>query len=392
MSSPWPTEALGVVAPKCDAPMPEASASVWNLSLEDIESHTGRVQEIKRTTVSDLGSAKCSFDSRHVLYSKLRPYLNKVVLPTASGVGTSELLPLLPDRARLNREFLACYLRSSGFLAFTASNTRGANLPRVSMKALWKHKVPIPPLDEQRRIVGRIREAMARVDELRLLREETKAEADLIEAAVFADFVEQLEQQEEGFKTVALGDVLVETKYGSSAKANTQGKGVPMLRMGNIRDGHLVTEDIKHIELNSRELEKYTLQPGDILINRTNSLEQVGKAATFNLEGGPWVYASYLVRLRVDRSRALPAYITSVINSRIGRFYVYRTARRAIGMVNINVKEIRAMPIPLPSIAQQEAVVARMADARMACVRLRDQLRGPEAGHLTQAILRKAFA
>ena len=171
---------LGEVAPKNDAEMPGSSELVWNLSLEDIEPQTGRVIRRQTCLASALGSAKCSFDERHVLYSKLRPYLNKVALPESNGVGTSELLPLLPDSSRLDREFLAFYLRSPGFVDFAVANSRGANLPRVAMKALWAHEMPCPPLAEQRRIVARVKECMDRVDEIRALLAQTSVEADLL--------------------------------------------------------------------------------------------------------------------------------------------------------------------------------------------------------------------
>src|SRR5437899_13084476 len=107
--------------------MPPDSAMVWNLSLEEVEPNTGRVLTKTRMRVGDLGSSKCSFNGSHVLYSKLRPYLNKVVVPDEAGVGTSELIPMRPDASRLDREFLAWYLRSPQFLDFSASHTRGGN-------------------------------------------------------------------------------------------------------------------------------------------------------------------------------------------------------------------------------------------------------------------------
>ena len=171
---------LGEIAPKSDAEMPSSSDLVWNLSLEDIEPQTGQVIRRQTCLASALGSAKCSFDERHVLYSKLRPYLNKVVLPESRGVGTSELLPLLPDSSRLDREFLAFYLRSPSFVDFAAANSRGANLPRVAMKALWAHEVPCPPIGEQHRIVARVKECMERIDEIRTLLAQTSSEADLL--------------------------------------------------------------------------------------------------------------------------------------------------------------------------------------------------------------------
>jgi len=172
MAKKWNYSTLKEVAPAISNPMPGPETEVWNLSLEDIESGTGRILSEQFCKVSQLGSAKCCFDTSHVLYSKLRPYLNKVVVPDKPGVGTSELIPLKPNPETLDREFLAYYLRSREFLDFAVSNMQGANLPRVSMRNFWKHKIPLPPLPEQRRIVARIKEMMERVDEIRKLREE----------------------------------------------------------------------------------------------------------------------------------------------------------------------------------------------------------------------------
>lgn len=179
MKSGWEEIELGKIAPANSNGMPDDNVEVWNLSLDEVESVTGRILNKTIRRVSELGSSKCSFDTRHVLYSKLRPYLNKVVLPDEPGVGTSELIPMLPDTKKLDREYLAFYLRSPMFLDFAKANTRGANLPRVAMKELWKHKVPFPDsLDEQRRIVIRIYECIERMEEIEQLRTETIEEAE----------------------------------------------------------------------------------------------------------------------------------------------------------------------------------------------------------------------
>ncbi len=371
--------------------MPPYDAEVWNLSLENVEGMTGRVLAKEHTRVADLGSTKCSFDTGNVLYSKLRPYLNKVVVPDAPGVGTSELIPLRPDPKRLTRGFLAWYLRSPDFLDFAKQHTRGANLPRLSTKALWKHEIRLPSIAEQHRIVARIEALMERVDEAAQLRAVTAKEVEYLEGAVFADFVEG-HLGGENVPVLPMGKLLLDTQYGTSSKANTREEGTPILRMPNIKDGHLDVSDLKHIDLSEADLTKYTLQRGDILINRTNSLEHVGKAAVFNLDDGHWVFASYLVRLVADESKVLPEYLAATINSRIGRRYVHQTARRAIGMVNINVKEITAMPIPVPSLDAQRAVVAMMADVRRAVQQMRAHLPAFNEAALRASILRKAFA
>ena len=229
---------LGEIAPKRDAAMPSASDCVWNLSLEDIESQTGRVLRRKTCAVSELGSAKCSFDERHVLYSKLRPYLNKVVLPEGRGVGTSELLPLLPDPLRMDREFLAFYLRSPDFVQFAIVNSRGANLPRVAMGALWTHAVPVPPPEEQHRIVRRIHECMERIGEIRQLRDVGGRDVQVIDSTIFHNFIHD-GRGVPRWPLVRLGDLTNASSYGTSKRAKLEPIGVPILRMGNIVDGYL---------------------------------------------------------------------------------------------------------------------------------------------------------
>ena len=149
MRTTWISAPLGEVAPARSNQQPGEEAVVWNLSLDEIEPVTGKVLRKSTCTVGELGSAKCCFDARYVLYSKLRPYLNKVVLPDGAGVGTSELIPMLPQADRIDREFLAFYLRSPLFTDFANANTRGANLPRIAMESLWKHEVSFPRVTVQ---------------------------------------------------------------------------------------------------------------------------------------------------------------------------------------------------------------------------------------------------
>jgi type I restriction enzyme S subunit len=163
--------------------------------------------------------------------------------------------------------------------------------------------------------------------------------------------------------------------------------------MGNIQDGYLDATNLKHIELPAADLAKYQLNVGDVLINRTNSLELVGKSGLFDgLGGGDWVFASYLVRLEIDTSKALPGYINAMINSKIGRNYVNRTARRAIGMVNINVKEMKKMRVLLPDLDVQQSVVDRLDSAKPVVDRLIDEQKGDEVSALRESILHQAFS
>lgn len=157
----WPTLSLGQVAPP--TPVRGVTVSnddnVWLLNLDNIESNTGRILAEYKCKYGDVGNSTHWFDQSHVLYSKLRPYLNKVVLPLSAGIATSELLPLKPNPAIVNREYLAYFLRSDSFLKWANSKVAGAKMPRLSPSELQNLSIPIPPMDIQnnfRNIVNQV--------------------------------------------------------------------------------------------------------------------------------------------------------------------------------------------------------------------------------------------
>jgi type I restriction enzyme S subunit len=123
---------------------------VWHLTLDQIESGTGRIVDKQIAPASAAGSSTYVFDSGNVLYSKLRPYLNKVVRPAEAGIATTQLVPLRPQPRVLCPEFLAYYLRSPRFVAFASGCVAGAKMPRVITAKLWQHEVPVPPLQGAR--------------------------------------------------------------------------------------------------------------------------------------------------------------------------------------------------------------------------------------------------
>ena len=126
---------LGDVLTIGTAPQPEGER-VWLLNLDMVEKDTGRVIDKQRVDRTDIGQSTVPFDSEMVLYSKLRPNLNKVVLPDEPGYATSELLPLKVNRSVLDRRYLAYLLRSKSFVDLAVSSTAGSKMPRVNKSVL----------------------------------------------------------------------------------------------------------------------------------------------------------------------------------------------------------------------------------------------------------------
>ena len=165
------------------------------------------------------------------------------------------------------------------------------------------------------------------------------------------------------FDVKSLGSLLSLVQYGCSSLAKENQPGIPILRMNNLQDDGWDLSSLKYIELGERELATYRLIPGDILFNRTNSKELVGKCSVFH-ESGDWVFASYLIRVRTDQGRLLPQFASDFLAADIGRLQIDQISRQIIGMTNINAEEIRELRIPLPAIAEQHRLVAAMDTAR----------------------------
>jgi type I restriction enzyme S subunit len=154
-------------------------------------------------------------------------------------------------------------------------------------------------------------------------------------------------------------------QYGISVIATEEPIGIPMLRMNNLQNDGWDLTDLKYIELSQEELNKYKIIQGDLLFNRTNSKELVGKCEVFT-EPGDWVFASYLIRVRLDLSKALPEFISAFLGTKAGRLQIDRVSRQIIGMSNVNAEELKDLLIPVPSLDIQRTLVADTESARLA--------------------------
>lgn len=394
----WESMPIGEIAPASSNRLPDDDLKVWNLSLEEVESITGRILKKNTCRVSQLGSAKCSFDERHVLYSKLRPYLNKVVLPDEAGVGTSELIPMLPDSRRLDREFLAYYLRSPIFLDFAKANTRGANLPRIAMKELWKHKISMPnTLTEQHRVVARIKDCMERVEEIqRLTKDQSKVESQVIRS-VRREFFGGPSEIPPGWKEKRL-DELANVIYGISAaisKNKDPNIGPPIVRMANISiNGYLDLSDLRYCQIPKGKENHFALRPGDLLLNwRSGSAVHVGKTALFN-ENGLYTCASFILRIRANEEVSNNRFLRHVLNFMRAERIFSGQSRMQINH-KLNASEFSAFPIRIPATLKEQEIIADQLDAVEALSnQIRNEISGKfdEVQDLRESILRKAFS
>jgi len=147
----WPLHELESVVQinKCKSiPTLDSNERAWLLNLDMVESDTGKIIDFNMVDIDAIGSSTVKFDDSSILYSKLRPYLNKVVIPSKSGYATSEILVMNPSK-KINRFFLATLLRSKNFVDFANSTSYGAKMPRASVSMIKQYKLMCPPIDIQ---------------------------------------------------------------------------------------------------------------------------------------------------------------------------------------------------------------------------------------------------
>ena len=181
-------------------------------------------------------------------------------------------------------------------------------------------------------------------------------------------------------------------QYGTSAKTSADGGAVPVLRMGNLREGRLVLDDLKFLPASHDEFPDLLLSSGDLLFNRTNSPELVGKTAVFRGTPAACSFASYLIRIRLA-PEASAAFLSAFVNSLFGRRWVKSVVTQVVGQANVNGTKLRQLAIPLPPIAEQFRIVAE-AERRLSVV---DELEATvekniaRCARLCQSILKMAF-
>lgn len=315
-----------------------------------------------------------------------------VVPDSLDGSVVSTDFPLFAiDENRIVPRYFEWLSKTKPFVELCQKASEGTtNRVRLQEDRFLNLQIPLPPLPEQRRIVARIEELAAKINEARGLRERTVAETN----GIIGNHIKRIFERgrDVGWKCGTLGEYVIDDCYGTSEKTNDDDSGIPVLRMGNIQNGRLDLRDLKYLHIAEKDRAKLFLKRGDILVNRTNSAELVGKCAVFDVEGD-YAFASYLIRLRLGAERADPRLVVSYINSPAGRAYMFSERKQMTGQANVNATKLKALPVVLPPLTEQRRVMAEL-DAMQLQI---DQVKKLQAETATElaalmpSILDKAF-
>ncbi len=223
----------------------------------------------------------------------------------------------------------------------------GGVIKYIKLGYLTDAKIPLPPLPIQQKIADALDKASALIEQ----RKEQIEKLDLLIKSQFIEMFGDPVTNPMGWEIGTIRDLVTNVKYGTSKPAEENGQYV-YLRMNNITyDGHIDLSDIKYINVPDKDYEKYIVRKGDILFNRTNSRELVGKTAVFD-EDTPMMIAGYIIRIRTNGG-ANPEYISAYLNSGFGKKMLFDMCKAIVGQANINAQELQDISIPITPITLQ---------------------------------------
>lgn len=261
---------LGDIAPVCQGTVADSN-QCWLLNLDVVESNTGKILEYVYVDHSQIGASTVSFDKMNVLYSKLRPYLNKVVLPDRAGYATSEMLPLRPNGQVITREYLTYFLRSPHFVKYINGKTSGAKMPRANIADLKAVEIECPSIMEQNSITTQF-DLIARLIEKR--QKELSALDNLIKARFFEMFGNPV-TNEKGWEIKRLGELATKIGSGATPKGGRDSygtEGISLIRSMNVHNGRFDIKDLAHISNEqASKLDNVTVEKQDVLLNITGA-------------------------------------------------------------------------------------------------------------------------
>lgn len=331
---------------------PSESGMEHYVGLEHLDADSLKIR--RWGTPGDVEATKLLFKKGDIIFGRRRAYQRKLGVAEFDGICSAHAMVLRSKPDVVLPDFLPFFMQSDLFMKRAVEISVGSLSPTINWRTMAIQEFVLPPIDEQVRLVDLL-QALERTTESH---RKIGGSADKLVRALLSDVLNR------EWPVVDLGSVVHETQYGLSINAGSEGQ-YPMLRMMNIEDGLCVENDIKYVDLSEKDFEIYRLVDGDVLFNRTNSYELVGRTGVYELEGDH-VFASYLVRIKTVPEKLEPKFLTLYLNSDFGRRQVLAYATKAVSQANVNASNLLRVRVPLPPLDVQKQLLEEIACAKSA--------------------------
>lgn len=318
--------------------------------------------------------------------------------PCIGAIG-STLVDIEPKTKEIINKYLYYFLFSN--YAYINSKPRGTGTPHVNPDLYWNMLIPLPPSNEQKRIVEKLDKMMRIVDDVKARLDKIptalkRARQSILNQAITGELTKDWREKnniKDTWKETSLKSIVLTYKNGLSKRSGKEGKATVVLRLADFCNHKIIKDDIREIKITDNEAKQYRLDYNDILIIRVNGSEDiVGRFILYDLNEN-WIYCDHLIRLKYDKTKIEPYYLFYYAQTNVVREYIKANVVSSAGQNTINQKTLDNMPLLLPSIDEQAEIVRRvkLAFEKLDKIELRYQKTKEYSDKLTQSILNKAF-
>ena len=365
----WANTTLGeLVRPRSEKADPQALGKMPFVGMEQVEPGTAKLRGTR--PVSELKSAVALFRKGDILYGRLRPHLNKVHHAEFDGAASPEFIVMPPIEA-VYQPYLAKTLLRPDFVRIATRRSTG-DRPRVKFESLADVGIPLPPLAEQRRIVAKLDNLLARA---RRTRDELARIPVLIEryrrCVLTATFSGRLPPYGSRTSLLAyesvrdprdihaaipskwrlerLGDIAEIQSglaLGKKRKPGEKLATVPYLRVANVQRGYLDLHDIRTVQATAAEIERLALRPGDILMNEGGDRDKLGRGWVWESGNDPCIHQNHVFRVRLTDPDYPPHFVSHYANE-FGRAYFSGAGTQTTNLASISKSSLASLPIPV---------------------------------------------
>lgn len=363
------------------------------IGLENIESHSKRYLPELTSTPEGLCNR---FSKKHLLYGKLRPYLNKVYLPDFDGKCSTEILPLLPKN-NYSREFISIILQSQTFIEEAVKHSTGGRMPRANLKHLLKLKVSAPEAEEANIIANNLQSQLAHIETMRQAAVKQKEATKALQSAILREVFpwQAGESLPAGWRWNNLGN-LVKMTNGVNSDQTRDSSLCPITRIETISFGKIDFNRVKYSYLTEEQKVKYLIREGDILFSHINSKERVGNLAIAEDLIQPIYHGINLVKFTAKNfETTAPKYLYFALQSKQAKDYFFENSQDAINQSSINQSTLSTLQIPLPENKDQQDEIVAYLERRFenqSSLNKQITINLDAINSLPAAILREAFS
>jgi type I restriction enzyme, S subunit len=346
----------------------DSDEEVAFVPMAAVSEHGTVVNSVDTRTFGEVRTGYTYFQSNDVLLAKITPCFENGKISLAAlnhehGFGSTEFHVVRASPSRLDARYLVHFLRQDWLRTEGERKMTGsAGQKRVPRHFLESLEIPLPPLGEQKRIAAILDAA----DALRQKRRQALRLLDQLSQSLFIEMFGDPASNPMGWPTAELGSLLLDgPQNGLYKPASSYGAGTRILRIDAFYDGRVkALEGLKRLDISQGEIELYGLRKNDIIINRVNSIEYLGKSAIVPRLDEPVVFESNMMRMRVNPRVVLPGYAIEYLQTRYIRGQIRTGTKDAVNQSSINQGDVRSFLFRLPPLDLQQSFVSTIERAR----------------------------